>query len=50
MLAELKSPALKELGTVTGDQPAVLSTFRHQPCATPTAHGSARYSHPPPSR
>ena len=49
MLAVERSPALNELGTVTGDQPSVLATLRHQPAAAPASVGSARYSQAPPS-
>ena len=37
-----RSPALNELGTVTGLQPSVEATFRHQPAATPASAVSAR--------
>ena len=33
MLAVERSPALSEFGTLTGDQPSVLATSRHQPRA-----------------
>src|SRR5947209_20108903 len=49
MLAVERSPALNELGTVTGDQPSVLPTLRHQPPARPASLGSARNSQAPPS-
>ncbi len=50
MLAFERSPALYEFGTVVGVHPSVAATFRQYPWATPTAPGSARYSHAPPSR
>src|ERR1700744_2971372 len=49
MLAVDRLPALKELGTVTGDQPAVPATSRHQPAVIPESDGSARASQVPPS-
>ena len=42
MLACDRSPALKELGTVTGDQPVVDGLSRQNPCGDADVGGSAR--------